>query len=113
MHYPSHIDLGVYIGTIGLFFVFFLLFARYFPVLALNEVKTILKSSGEYYKNLPDDHGHHEAEVVVEVKEEVEVVVEEETATEEEESAAEEDNNDDEPKSEDNDSSDENDTTKE
>ena len=60
MHYPSHIDIGVYIGTIGLFFVFFLLFARYFPVLALNEVKTILKSSGEYYKNLPDDH-HHEA----------------------------------------------------
>jgi hypothetical protein len=78
MHYPSHIDLGVYIGTIGLFFVFFLLFARFFPVLALNELKTILKSSGESYKNdtAPvhpyfakhghgdhghghDDHGHH------------------------------------------------------
>ena len=56
MHYPSHIDIGVYVGTIGLFFVFFLLFARYFPVLALNEVKTILKSSGESYKNAPDDH---------------------------------------------------------
>ena len=56
MHYPSHIDIGVYIGTIGLFFVFFLLFARYFPVLALNEVKTILKSSGESYKNATDDH---------------------------------------------------------
>ena len=56
MHYPSHIDIGVYVGTIGLFFVFFLLFARFFPVLALNEVKTILKSSGESYKNTPDDH---------------------------------------------------------
>jgi len=56
MHYPSHIDIGVYVGTIGLFFVFFLLFARFFPVLALNEVKTILKSSGESYKNAPDDH---------------------------------------------------------
>ncbi|MDC1196366.1 molybdopterin oxidoreductase, partial [Crocinitomicaceae bacterium] len=56
MHYPSHIDLGVYIGTIGLFFVFFLLFARFFPVLALNELKTILKSSGESYKNAPDGH---------------------------------------------------------
>ncbi len=51
MHYPSHIDIGVYVGTIGLFFVFFLLFARYFPVLALNELKTILKTSGESYKN--------------------------------------------------------------
>jgi molybdopterin-containing oxidoreductase family membrane subunit len=28
-----------------------LLFARYFPVLALNELKTILKMSGESYKN--------------------------------------------------------------
>lgn len=75
MHYPSHIDLGVYVGTIGLFFVFFLLFARYFPVLALNEVKTILKSSGEYYKNLPDDHhgdhghaSHHVEEVKTEAR---------------------------------------------
>jgi molybdopterin-containing oxidoreductase family membrane subunit len=31
--------------------VFFLLFARYFPVLALNEIKSILKTSGESYKN--------------------------------------------------------------
>jgi len=59
MHYPSHIDIAVYIGTIGLFFVFFLLFARYFPVLALNEVKTILKGSGQSYKESPDYHKHH------------------------------------------------------
>jgi molybdopterin-containing oxidoreductase family membrane subunit len=59
MHYPSHIDIGVYVGTIGLFFVFFLLFARYFPVLPIAEVKSILKSSGESYKNAPDTH--HEA----------------------------------------------------
>jgi hypothetical protein len=50
MFYPTHIDIGIFIGTIGLFFVFFLLFARFFPVLALNEVKTILKSSGESFK---------------------------------------------------------------
>ncbi len=51
MQYPTHIDLGIFIGTIGLFFVFYLLFCRFFPVLALNELKTILKSSGESYKN--------------------------------------------------------------
>jgi len=61
MHYPSHIDIGVYVGTIGLFFAFFLLFARFFPVLALNEIKTILKSSGESYKNAPDTHHGHSA----------------------------------------------------
>jgi len=60
MFYPSAIDIGVFLGTIGLFSVFFLLFTRYFPVLALNEVKSIMKVSGEYYKNLPDDH-HDEA----------------------------------------------------
>jgi hypothetical protein len=31
------------------------LFARYFPVLALNEVKSILKVSGESYR----DKNHH------------------------------------------------------
>ena len=47
----TSIDIGVFIGTIGIFFTLFLLFARYFPVLALNELKTILKTSGESYKN--------------------------------------------------------------
>lgn len=60
MHYPSHIDLAVYVGTIGLFFVFFLLFARFFPVLPIAELKTILKSSGESYKNAPDTHHGHD-----------------------------------------------------
>jgi hypothetical protein len=47
----STIDIGMFIGTIGIFFTLFLLFARFFPVLALNELKTILKQSGESYKN--------------------------------------------------------------
>jgi molybdopterin-containing oxidoreductase family membrane subunit len=51
MFYPTAIDIGIYIGTIGLFFVFFLLFARFFPVLPIAEMKTILKTSGESYKN--------------------------------------------------------------
>ncbi|MFP5469971.1 MAG: NrfD/PsrC family molybdoenzyme membrane anchor subunit [Bacteroidia bacterium] len=54
--HPTFVDIGIFIGTIGIFSVLFLLFARFFPVLALNEIKTILKSSGESYKN---DHTHH------------------------------------------------------
>jgi molybdopterin-containing oxidoreductase family membrane subunit len=46
----TSIDIGLFIGTIGIFFTLFLLFSRYFPVLALNELKTILKTSGESYK---------------------------------------------------------------
>lgn len=55
MFYPTWVDLGVYIGTIGVFSVFYLLFLKYFPVLAFNEVKSILKSSGEKYKNMSDE----------------------------------------------------------
>ena len=51
MFYPTWVDIGVYIGTIGLFFMFYMAYVRYFPVLAIAEVKTILKSSGESYKN--------------------------------------------------------------
>ena len=54
--HPTFIDIGCFVGTIGIFFVMFLLFARYFPVLALNELKTILKSSGESYKRLRAEH---------------------------------------------------------
>ncbi len=51
MFHPTWTDIGIYIGTIGLFFVFYLAFARYFPVLPIAELKTILKTSGESYKN--------------------------------------------------------------
>ena len=67
MFHPTWVDIGVFIGTIGIFFFLFLLFARFFPVLALNELKSILKSSGENYKEgfgygegYWDKHAHHE-----------------------------------------------------
>jgi molybdopterin-containing oxidoreductase family membrane subunit len=52
MFSPTYVDIGIFIGTIGFFFVLFLLYSRTFPVIAQAEVKTILKSSGEKYKNL-------------------------------------------------------------
>ena len=51
MFSPSLIDIGIYLGTIGFFFVLFLLYARTFPVIAQAELKTIVKSSGSEYKN--------------------------------------------------------------
>jgi len=57
MFSPTFVDIGVFIGTIGFFFVLFLLYARTFPVIAQAEVKTILKSSGEKYKKLRAKHG--------------------------------------------------------
>ncbi|MEH6657750.1 NrfD/PsrC family molybdoenzyme membrane anchor subunit [Leeuwenhoekiella marinoflava] len=52
MFQPTFVDIGVFVGTIGFFFVLFLLYARTFPVIAQAEVKSILKSSGARYKRI-------------------------------------------------------------
>jgi molybdopterin-containing oxidoreductase family membrane subunit len=51
---PTFVDIGIFIGTLGFFFTLFLLYARTFPVIAQAEVKTILKKTGQYHKNLRD-----------------------------------------------------------
>ncbi|WP_186757496.1 NrfD/PsrC family molybdoenzyme membrane anchor subunit [Echinicola salinicaeni] len=47
MFYPTWADVGVYLFTFGLFFTLFLLFAKFFPVINMAEVKSVLKSSSE------------------------------------------------------------------
>ena len=54
MFSPTFVDIGIFIGTIGFFFVLFLLYSRTFPVIAQAEVKSILKASGSKYKKLRD-----------------------------------------------------------
>jgi len=75
---PSIWEIGFYVGTFGLFFTCFFLFAKYFPVIAIAEIKHVLKTTGESFKddmtgldnmdtdkfsheihhNGHDDHGH-------------------------------------------------------
>jgi molybdopterin-containing oxidoreductase family membrane subunit len=73
---PSWPEVGFYMGTFGLFFTCFFLFAKYFPVIAVAEIKFVLKTTGENYKrdmekfeplspeefaheaHHDDDHGH-------------------------------------------------------
>ncbi len=50
MFHPTFVDIGIFIGTIGIFFTLFLLFCRAFPVIAMAELKSILKTSGSKYK---------------------------------------------------------------
>jgi molybdopterin-containing oxidoreductase family membrane subunit len=61
MFQPTFVDAGIYVGTIGFFFVLFLLYSRSFPVIAQAEVKTILKSSGEFYKKARDNKENHQS----------------------------------------------------
>ncbi len=46
---PTWVEIGIFIGTMGLFFVLYLLFVRVAPVVAIAEVKSILKSAGDQY----------------------------------------------------------------
>ncbi|TVP50978.1 MAG: hydrogenase [Mongoliibacter sp.] len=45
MFYPTWADVGVYLFTFGLFFTLFFLFAKFFPVINMFEIKSIIKSS--------------------------------------------------------------------
>lgn len=47
---PTIWEVGFYLGTFGLFFTCYFIFAKYFPVIAVAEIKAILKTSGENYK---------------------------------------------------------------
>lgn len=51
---PTIWEVGFYLGTFGLFFTCYFLFAKFFPVIALAEIKHILKKNGENYKRRMD-----------------------------------------------------------
>jgi len=42
-YHPTFIEVGIYVGTIGLFTAAVLLFFRYVPMIAIHEVKSVLK----------------------------------------------------------------------
>jgi len=47
---PSIWEIGFFLGTFGLFFTCYFLFSKFFPVIAVAEIKNILKRSGENFK---------------------------------------------------------------
>ena len=47
MYKPTITEIAIFVGTLGIFFTFFLLFIRFFPVVAIAEVKSVLKTSGD------------------------------------------------------------------
>ena len=51
---PTIWEVGFYLGTFGLFFTCYFLFSKFFPVIALAEIKHILKKSGENFKEKMD-----------------------------------------------------------
>ena len=51
---PTIWEVGFYLGTFGLFFTCYFLFSKFFPVIAIAEIKHILKKNGESYKDKMD-----------------------------------------------------------
>jgi molybdopterin-containing oxidoreductase family membrane subunit len=50
LYHPTMYDIGQYIFTFGIFFTAFFLFAKFFPVINMAEVKSIIKSTSEKKK---------------------------------------------------------------
>jgi len=64
MFYPTWVDVGVFVGSIGLFFTLFLLFLRFLPGIAIAEVKLLLKSASLQQKTKLIKEGHQNPEQV-------------------------------------------------
>jgi molybdopterin-containing oxidoreductase family membrane subunit len=41
VYFPTWVDAGVYIGTLGTFFMLYLLFVRFLPMIPVSEVKGV------------------------------------------------------------------------
>jgi molybdopterin-containing oxidoreductase family membrane subunit len=65
---PTIIDVGTFLGTIGIFFTLFLLFMRWLPMVAMAEVKGTMEQADAHYH--PKAHApgapHAEADLLPE-----------------------------------------------
>ncbi len=66
MYYPTYVEMFIYIGTIGFFMMLFLIFAKVAPVIAIAEVKAILKTAGDQYSGEHATHEHKEPKLAIE-----------------------------------------------
>jgi len=60
---PSWVEVCLFIGTLGLFSTLYLVFMRVAPVVAVAEIKGILKTGGDQYvgPNIKHDNAHKES----------------------------------------------------
>lgn len=56
---PTIFDVGMFIGSFGLFFSLFLLFLRFLPMIAIAEVKGVLPQANPHWDGYGHANGHH------------------------------------------------------
>ena len=59
MFYPTAVDIGILVGSFGLFFTLFLLFIRYMPMIAIWEVKGVVTEQAGHGAPSADAGGSH------------------------------------------------------
>ncbi len=74
---PTWVEIGIFVGTIGFFSLLYLIFTRVAPVVAVAEIKSILKTAGDQYVG-PDAQHHHHEENGMETAEEAARIIEKE-----------------------------------
>ena len=60
-YHPTWVEVGFYVGTLGMFAAGILLFFRYIPQIAIHEVKMISKYNKQQTSHLKPGH-HHDYE---------------------------------------------------
>ncbi len=63
---PSFIEIGIFLGTLGLFFTLYLGFTRVAPVVAIAEIKHILKTAGDQFMGKNAKSHDHNTEIIEE-----------------------------------------------
>jgi molybdopterin-containing oxidoreductase family membrane subunit len=56
---PTWVDIGMFIGSFGLFLTLFLLFCRFLPVIAISEVKGVISQQAHADHKLAGGHHSH------------------------------------------------------
>jgi molybdopterin-containing oxidoreductase family membrane subunit len=51
------VDIGIFVGSCGVFMTLFLLFLRFLPVFAMAEVKAVLPQASPHHHGNGHDHG--------------------------------------------------------
>lgn len=61
LYSPTWVEIGIFVGTLGIFFTAYLIFVRIAPVVAIAEIKHILKAAGDQYVDKNNAHAKEAA----------------------------------------------------
>jgi molybdopterin-containing oxidoreductase family membrane subunit len=58
MFHPTAVDIGIFVGSFGVFMTLFLLFLRFLPAFPIAEIKAVLPQASPHHGHGHGGHGH-------------------------------------------------------